>query len=305
MNIIHGVYDAPMVDVYEVQIPAGELAPDISFNDENGYADLPAADFDVQVRTQTGVVVDEFDVDVSTFAGSAITVLATGYLDPASQPGTEPFGLMAVFPDGTVANLPSKSVTPARLQVIHNCAATDAATVDVYLNDGMLIDDFEFRTAVGFIDAPAGQSFDVSIAGAASMDTMGALFKQSFMLESAKTYIVVASGTVGSGTYNPATPFSLEVIADAREDAMTAGNVDAIVWHGATDAPMVDVYETLQGAGEIVADISYGESSSYLDLAATEYALEVRTQDGNVAAKYYADLAGLADSAITILASGF
>ena len=305
VNIIHGSYDAPDVDIYEVQVPAGELVPDLAFNDQSGYTDLPATDFDIQVRTQAGVVVSEYDVDLSSFGDSAITVLASGYLDPASQPGTAPFGLIAVFPGGSVVSLPTKTTTPARLQVIHNCAATDASTVDVYLNDTRLIDDFNFRTAVGFIDAPAGVFFDVSIAGASSMDSAGALFRESFILESGKSYIVVASGTVGSGTYNPATPFSLEVIADARESATTAGNVDVLVWHGSTDAPMVDVFETFQQAGEIVPDLSYGESAGYLDLGATQYALEVRTQDGTVAAKYTADITGLADSAITILASGF
>lgn len=309
VNIIHGAYDAPEVDIYEVQIPADELVPDLEFGEDIGaYVDLGATDYDIQVRTQTGIVAAEFDVDLSAFADSAITVLATGYLDPGSAVGTEPFGLIAVFPNGAVASLPTKAITTARLQVIHNCAATDAATVDVWLNDGPmpLLDDFDFRTASAFIDAPAGTSFDVSIALPTSTDTAGALFKQSFILESAKTYIVVASGTIGSGTYSPATPFSLEVITDARETSTTGGNVDVAVWHGSTDAPTVDVVETLVGAGTIVDDISYGESQGYLDLPATAYRLEIRDMTGtSTVAAFDADITGLADQAITILASGF
>lgn len=307
LNIIHGSYDAPEVDIYEVQIPAGELVPDLEFGEGlSAYVDLAATDYDIQVRTQAGIVAAEFDADLTALADSAITVLATGYLDPSSNPGTEPFGLIAVFPGGLVVSLPTKSITPARLQVIHNCAATDAASVDVWLDNTKLIPDFDFRTASSFIDAPAGVLFDVSIQGPMSTDTVNALFKQSFLLESAKTYIVIASGIVGSGTYTPATPFSLEVIADAAETSTTSGNVDVLVWHGATDAPTVDVVETAQGAGTIVDDLSYGEAAGYLDVAATTYALEIRDETGTtIVAKYAADISGLSDQAITILASGF
>ena len=307
INVIHGSYDAPEVDIYEVQIPAGELVPDLEFGEDIGsYVDLGATDYDIQVRTQAGIVAAEFDADLSTLADSAAIVLATGFLDPSVAAGTEPFGLIAVLPDGTVISLPSKAVTSARLQVIHNSAAVDADTVDVWLNETALLDDFAFRTASPFIDAPAGTNFDVSVALPNSTDTTGALFRQTFLLESGKTYIVVASGTVGSGTYTPATPFSLEVITDAREMADTAGKVDVLVWHGATDAPTVDVVETQVGAGTIVDDISYGEAQGYLSLAASDYDLQIRNMAGDTALfGYDADLSALGDSAITVLASGF
>ncbi|MBV2245837.1 MAG: DUF4397 domain-containing protein, partial [Lentimicrobium sp.] len=58
----------------------------------------------------------------------------------------------------------------ARLQVIHNSADAAASVVDVWLNDQLLIDDFAFRTASPFIDAPAGVDFDVVIQPANSTD---------------------------------------------------------------------------------------------------------------------------------------
>jgi hypothetical protein len=44
----------------------------------------------------------------------------------------------------------------AKIQVIHNSADAAASSVDVYLNGGLAIDDFAFRTATPFIDVPAG-----------------------------------------------------------------------------------------------------------------------------------------------------
>ncbi len=309
VNVIHGAYDAPMVDIYESQVLADELVPDLSFGDYIGaYADLPAADFDLQVRTQSMVVAGQFDGDLSGLSDSAVIVMASGYLDPSSAVGTTPFGLIAVLPSGTVIPLASQAITPARLQVIHNCAATDAASVDVWLNQGTqpLIDDFMFRTASTFIDAPAGEFFDVSIALPSSTDTTGALYREEFILESSKTYIVVASGTIGSGTYSPATAFDLAVIPDAREMSSDPVEVDVMVFHGATDAPVVDVLETQVGAGTLVDDLAYGMSDGYLELTPADYDLGIADMTGATTLfSYNADLSMLGGSAITVLASGF
>ena len=44
----------------------------------------------------------------------------------------------------------------ARLQVIHNAADPGAVSVDIYLNGTLLLDNFGFRDATPYIDAPAG-----------------------------------------------------------------------------------------------------------------------------------------------------
>jgi len=57
----------------------------------------------------------------------------------------------------------------ARVQVIHNSADLAAASVDIYLNNTLLIDNFNFRTASPFIDAPAGEEITISVAPSTSM----------------------------------------------------------------------------------------------------------------------------------------
>ena len=125
----------------------------------------------------------------------------------------------------------------ARVQVIHNCADAAASTVDVWLDNTLLLDDFSFRNASAFVDAPAGTSFTVGIAGPNSMMASEAIYTEDFTLTSGETYVIVASGIVSPTGYNPNPGFSLAVYSGARETAANGTNTDVLVYHGCTDAP--------------------------------------------------------------------
>ena len=308
LKFIHGSYDAPTIDVFEQVVNEEEIFSNISFGEDSGYLDLDATALSFQVLAQDGQVIGEFDANFISFEDSAIIVLSSGFIDTTGTAGIEPFGLIAVFSNGNVNKLPQKSITPARIQFIHNCAATDAATVDVWLNAEPLplIDNFTFRTATAFIDAPAGVFFDLSICLPNSTDTSNALFRKRFILESNKTYIIVVSGIIGAGNYIPSTPFSLDVIPDARQIADISSNVDILIWHGATDAPFIDIAETQIGAGTIVNDISYGTYDGYISLPTLDYDLTIYDSSGTLEiASYDANFFPFSGQAITILTSGF
>ncbi len=146
----------------------------------------------------------------------------------------------------------------ARLQVIHNSADAAASVVDVWLNNTLLIDNFEFRTASPFIDAPAGVDFDVVIQPSNSTDTSNALARFTYNLTNGETYVLVANGIVVPTGYSPATPFNIYVYDMGRETATNAANTDLLVFHGSTDAPVVDVVEVGVGAGTIIDNLGYG-----------------------------------------------
>jgi hypothetical protein len=131
----------------------------------------------------------------------------------------------------------------ARLQVIHNSADLAAQQVDVYLNGAILLDDFAFRTATPFINAPAGVPLLIQIAPSTSMSAAESIADFTLTLTVNETYIVVANGIVSPTGYSPATPFNLHVYPMGRETSSGMNTTDVIVFHGATDAPVVDVNE--------------------------------------------------------------
>ena len=304
----HGSPDAPTVDVVETSVPAGTVVDNISFPDFAGYLELPTLDFTLDVRDATGAVtVASYTAPLQTLGleGAAITVLASGFLDPSVGTDLPAFGLwVATAAGGDLIPLPTAS---ARVQVIHNSPDPAAAQVDVYLNGMLLLDNFAFRTATPFVDAPAGTPVSIDIAPATSTSVSESIYNLTTTLTNGQTYIVVADGIVSQiGTTAP--NFTLSVFAPGREMATDPMQTDVLVNHGSPDAPTVDVVETSVPAGTVVDNISFPDFAGYLELPTLDFTLDVRDETGTVTvASYSAPLQtlGLEGAAITVLASGF
>ena len=196
----------------------------------------------------------------------------------------------------------------ARVQVINNSADAAAETVDVYLNETLLIPNFEFRTASPFVDAPAGLEIELSVAPPNSSGVEDAIYTAPVTLSADETYIVVADGIVSGSGYNPPQPFGLQIYDMGIELADESGNTDVLVHHGSTDAPTVDIVETGVGAGTLVDNISYTEFQGYLELPTADYIIDVTDETGSVTvASFQAPLASLEldGVALVAVATGF
>jgi len=202
-----------------------------------------------------------------------------------------------------------KPVPDARVQVIHNAADPVADAVDVYLNGGLLLDDFAFRTAIPFTNLPALVTHEIGIAPKTSTSYADVIAKFEVVLDPGAKYVVVANGVLTPDAFaeNPDgkdTAFTLFVKTMAQEEAMTAGNVEFAVLHGSTDAPTVDVYA--RGVAQLVDDAAYGDITAYLSVPAADYTLDITDATGTVnVVSYLAPLSGLADGAAFVFASGF
>lgn len=304
--IFHGSTDAPTVDV-AVAGGSPVLSNDNTYGSFNtiGYNELPTADYSIEVRDQTGtVVVAGYEAPLQTLALTSvgITVVASGFLAPMM--GQPAFGLFVALPAG--GNLVPLPVSNALVQVIHNAADVAADTVDVYLDGGMLLNDFVFRTATPFVTLTAGVAHSIAVAPGNSTSVGQALATFPVSFAANEEYVVVANGLL---TGPPQTAFNLYVYNPARQIANNSANTDVLVFHGATDAPTVDV--TVAGGNPTLCnDLAYGtfHSTGYLELPVANYQIDVRDQTGvTVVESYDVPLQTLAlgNVALTVVASGF
>ncbi len=306
---VHGATDAPAVDVIARNVAT--LVDDATYTDITSYITVPPASYllDVTPAAANNTIVASFAADLSTLAGSSAVVFASGFLTPALNQNGEAFGLFAALPNGTVVTFPQTS--QVRLQIIHNSADPAAAVVDVYVNGALAVPAFAFRTATPFLDIPGDVNLNIGIAPGGSTSVNDTIANFPVQFANGETYVAIASGLLNPVIFAPnpdgnSTAFNIWIQQDIRESSLVAGEVDFIAVHGATDAPTVDIQ--LNGAGSILVDnASYGDITSYLNVAPAAYTLDVTPGNDNtvILATYLADLSGLADETAVVFASGF
>lgn len=306
IKVLHGSTDAASVDV--VAQGVGILVNDASYTDFTPYLSVPAADYlmDITPSNDNSTVIATFSAELDGLAGEAAVVFASGFLD-ASQNPNGAFGLFAALPNGTVVTL--NKVGTARLQVIHNAADPAASSVDVYVNGGLLLDNFNFRTATPFIDVNSGQTLNIGIAPGTSTSVNDTLANIPVVLSEGETYVAVANGVLNPASFsvNPEginTAFQLLLFSGMQEVGLNGANVDLAVLHGATDAPAVDVFA--RNVAQLIDSITYTELNGYINVPAADYLLDITPSGGSpVLATYLAPLSGLSGGAAVVFASGF
>lgn len=198
----------------------------------------------------------------------------------------------------------------ADLQVIHNAADPAAASVDVYVNGTLALDNFAFRTATPFINLPAGVPLNIGVAGGNSASVNDTLKNFEVTLASGGRYVAVANGVLNPSSFaaNPdgqSTAFTLFIKDNLQTVAGNPGNVDFVVVHGSSDAPTVDVLA--RDVATLVDNASYSAITNYISVPAASYLLDVTPGNNNAAivATYQADLSTLAGGTAIVVASGF
>ena len=310
LAVLHGSTDAPTVDV--IARGVGTLVDDAAYGDLTDYFSVPAGAYtlDITPGGDNGTIVASFAADLSGLGGGAAIVFASGFLTPDNDQNGAPFGILAALPTGDVIALPAAPAPAqtARLQVIHNAADPAAAAVDVYLNGGLLLDDFAFRSATPFIDAPANVALNIGVAPGNSTSVDDTLKNFVVTLAPGGTYTAIANGVLDPSAFvaNPdgrSTAFTLFLQPVAREAAERSRRVDVYAVHGASDAPAVNIL----ALGLVLPDVRYGDVSGYASLRPTRNWVAVFTPGPHpvIVGIYPIDLRGLAGGAAAVVASGF
>jgi hypothetical protein len=100
--IFHGSTDTPKVSVWETAVVNVELFS-FGYGEFAGYSELPTLDFMLEVRDKTGTAtVASYQAPLATLGleGQSLSVMASGFLNPANNSDGEAFGLYVVFAAG-------------------------------------------------------------------------------------------------------------------------------------------------------------------------------------------------------------
>ena len=150
VRVLHGVGDAPAVDVYAGR---DKIVSDLEFGQITDYLTVPAGTYRIRVlpagtplKGSTAVV----DAKLTFEAGTMTTVAATGSL--------------AELVPQVVADDPAPSLENAQIRVAHLALAP---AVDIAVKDGdVVIADLAYPDNSGYLDVPPGSyTFEIRAAG--------------------------------------------------------------------------------------------------------------------------------------------
>jgi hypothetical protein len=119
LKVLHGVTDAPAVDIYA---NGALLVENLAFGDYAGYVQVPAADYTIDVAAHgSSAAVASFSAPLAGLGGGTGVVYASGFLAPTETDSA--FTLILATPSGYTVELPTTEaaiVQTAQVQIIHN-----------------------------------------------------------------------------------------------------------------------------------------------------------------------------------------
>lgn len=311
MLVFHGSTDAPTIDLFETGVGIGQLVDNLSYGNYNagGYLVLNTADYIFEVRNQEGTnTLFTYSAPLSAlgFHGKAVTLLASGFLTPQNNSNGPAFGLYVAKPEGgPLFQLPVYTPpSTAFVQFIHASADTSVASVDIWMNNDIIVDNFTYKRASPYLELPAGQSIRVSILPSKSTSSANPLTFTDLTLTPGKRHILTFEGIHSTTGYSPLTPLALTLLENSRTVALNGSNVDILFHHSSTDAPEYYIYEF--STGLIHPALGYGDYSPYIETPLSDMGLHLMT-GAQIARSYLApfESLGLGGQASILMVSGF
>jgi hypothetical protein len=129
--------------------------------------------------------------------------------------------------------VPPPTVASLKLQVLH--ASPDAPEVNVYVNGDLTLPEVDYKTGSGALELPPAD-YGVRIEGIVPGGNVD-VFDDTVQLLGNFYYTIAAIGSLADETFTPFIFFQDDV-------PVTAGSARVFVFHGAENAPAVDVYVT-------------------------------------------------------------
>lgn len=196
----------------------------------------------------------------------------------------------------------------AKVQFIHNSADITLDSVDVYINKSKALDDFKYGYASEFMTGPSGVPLIIDICDATSTTPESPLYTTTTVLQSGTKYLAITNGMLDATGYDPFQPFAVTISGLGKELANVATNTDVLFYHGSTDAPVLDIFETGIGLGRLANNLAYNGFDGYNELLTNDYAIELR-DSANTQMLYNFQLKlqslGLQGKAVVALTTGF
>lgn len=198
----------------------------------------------------------------------------------------------------------SKAIT-TKIQFINNSADAALSTIDIYVNNLLLVDNLNFREGTALIDVTATTPINIGIATGMSGTVIDTFKNFTVTLSNLNDYVGVINGIKSTSGYSPATPVSLDIYTGVRKNALGAFDVDVLFMNGVTDGQAMD----LRTGTKIMAnDVSYRSYGTYFSMPCTDVVTRFTNTSGSAIIKSHNatfQSNAMVGKGVLVIASGF
>jgi hypothetical protein len=269
----------------------GQLADNLSYSSVTNFFERKTGNVFIDFRSdETDELVASFTSNLDSFALSSAMSWVLGSVNPEE----DDLFLTGIFPDGSSLNF--ERIEYVKTQLIHN---SPGSTVDIYLNDILWQDNFQYRKATPFLDIPAGFDVSMGIAPANSQSVLDTFSNFSFKLEKGNNHHIVLSGVVG----NPNLPLQLFFNGTALLASSHPDSIALVSFAGSQGAPELNLIS--RTGYPIFNALNYGTFSEVQTTVTDIYQLDIQLSDEDETfVTYEADLSYLGGASAMIFMSG-
>lgn len=299
----NGITDMDTVGIAESRHLLGSLVGQLPYGAFSPYVGVETYNYRFRILHNGLIWEYEAPLPELNFEDSVAVVFTSGFRNPASNANGLPTALCIARTDGTVVEL-NRSM--ARVQFIHNSADSSISSLDVYVNQGLRLNDFEFRLASGFLNVPSSENVRFYLCADSSQSSANPLAMVSVNLEADKHYVAIISGMIDNQMM-PFEPLTL-LINETRTQAGIGSQTDVLFFAGATDFTSTTIRENHLLKSEIFSGIDFGAFSQWQSLPFANYKIELLDDiDQSVFQSFNLDLFRyeLEGDAIVLMTSGF
>ncbi|OZC03873.1 CHRD domain-containing protein [Rubricoccus marinus] len=198
------------------------------------------------------------------------------------------------------------NASAALVQIVHNSPDQSLGTVDVYLDDELLVDDLAFQGATPFVLLRAGASAKLDVAPGASASSADSFLGTDVTLNGSRSYYAVVVG-IGGDNGTPDDDPMIVLYDNARPFSTTPGTVDVGFLHGALETGAVDVRTGVTQQAILFNAVPYGTfaDETYQPTVPAIVDIDVTSAEPNVVlAQFKPDLSGLSGQSALLIATG-
>lgn len=292
------------------------IASSLDYKDVTEYSQISPSNLIMDLGQEGDEAINaSYHANFENEQGKVLTIIGSGFLDPANNKNGPQFGLFAVSPDGSVTAFPQ--INTALLQIIHSSADTASSLVDIYIDENKWTSGFPFKEGTEYFEVPAAGNYEIggqkeftlSFAPNNSGSSADAFVSETYEFIPGDISLAILHG-VGPGHKPNPDAKNIEYMINLRSEIDTVadgsiGEFEFIPFNGVTDASIISI----QPRKDIffANDLEYGFLEDGFSTGVVEQSFVdiLDANSGDIMATFAGQFDGFEGEKVVLFASGF